>query len=249
MSALNHEVLAFDLYGTLVDPIAISQELATLLNIEDANRVAQLWRQKQIEYSFRVTMMDRYENFEYITMRGLEFALATSGHSLDATVRESLVEKYDSLHPFPDAATGLKLLAEAGYEMVVLSNGTPKMIRSCIENSGLAEYFVELLSADPMRAFKPDRTVYRFAAGKLGCSMSEMCLVSCNAFDIVGASAAGMRTAWVNRSGGPFDTIGDAPDVTAQTITELAAVLKSWRQDRPSATQCASSLPMRRRSE
>lgn len=71
MSALNHEVLAFDLYGTLVDPIAISQELATLLNIEDANRVAQLWRQKQIEYSFRVTMMDRYENFEYITMRGL----------------------------------------------------------------------------------------------------------------------------------------------------------------------------------
>jgi 2-haloacid dehalogenase len=221
----DREVLAFDLYGTLVDPIAISGELGRVLGESDGLEVARLWRLKQLEYSFRLTAMGQYEDFRWVTFRALDFALASLGARLPDGQAERLVELYDYLRPFPDAAPALRALAGLGYGLAVLSNGTSAMIGNCLGNSGLGDFFGERISVDEVRVFKPSPVVYRHAAGRLCLPIERIRLVTSNAFDCVGASAAGMTTAWVNRSGAPFDTIGQPPDLTVPALDRLPAAL------------------------
>jgi 2-haloacid dehalogenase len=219
------EVLAFDLYGTLVDPIAIASELGQVLGDSDGGEAARLWRLKQLEYSFRLTAMNRYEDFRWVTSRALDFALASLGVCLPEGQARRLVGLYDHLQPFPDAVPALRALADMGYELAVLSNGTPAMISNCLDNSGLGDFFGERISVDEVRVFKPSPEVYRHAAGRLSRPLGQLWLVTSNAFDSVGASAVGMRTAWVNRSTAPFDTIGTQPDITVPALDRLPAAL------------------------
>ena len=221
----DREVLAFDLYGTLVDPIGISSELGRVLGGSDGGEAAGLWRLKQLEYSFRLTAMSHYEDFRWVTSRALDFALASVGARLrDEQVRR-LVGLYDHLQPFPDTAPALRALAGMGFELAVFSNGTPAMIGNCLENSGLAGFFGQRISVDEVRVFKLSPAAYRYAAERLSRPAGQVRLVTSNAFDSVGASAAGMRTAWVNRSGAPFDTIGAQPDLTVSALDRLPAEL------------------------
>lgn len=219
------EDLVFDLYGTLVDPIAIAAELAATLPAAMASQVALTWRQKQIEYSFRLTMMERFENFEWITEKALDFALLANACSLPEEARSEVLEKYDSPTPFPDVLPALELLKDSGYRLYILSNGSTEMLQRCLLNSGLAESFTAWISVDDVRAFKPVPQVYQLAAKLLGRPLGELRLISCNPFDVVGGKAAGMRTAWVNRLGGPFDTIGETPDIVCSTLSDLVTVL------------------------
>jgi 2-haloacid dehalogenase len=221
----DREVLVFDLYGTLVDPMAISSELGRLLGGSDGREAARLWRLKQLEYSFRLTAMSLYEDFRWVTSRALDFALASVGSRLPDEQARRLVELYDHLRPFPDAVPALRALAGTGYELAVFSNGTPAMIGNCLENSGLAGFFGQRISVDEVRAFKPSPAVYRHAAGRLSRPAGQIRLVTSNAFDSVGASAAGLRTAWVNRFDAPFDTIGQPPDLTVPALDRLPAAL------------------------
>jgi 2-haloacid dehalogenase len=192
----DREVLAFDLYGTLVDPVAISRELARLVGDRDSGEMARLWRLKQLEYSFRLTVMGRYRDFRWVTSRALDFAFASAGVHLSSRQARQLIELYDQLEAFPDAAPALRSLASMGYELAVLSNGSPAMIERCLDYSGLAEHIGHRISADEVRVFKPSPIVYRHAAERLARPIRQIRLVSSNAFDSVGASAAGMRTAW-----------------------------------------------------
>ena len=219
------EVLAFDLYGTLADPIAVAGELGRLLGESSGTEAAALWRGKQLEYSFRLTAMGRYEDFRWVTARALDFALASVGARLPEGEAERLAGLYDHLRPFPDAVPALRSLAGLGYEFAVLSNGTPAMIGNCLGNSGLGEFFGQRISVDEVRVFKPSPVVYRHAAGRLSRPAGQVRLVTSNAFDCVGAAAAGMRTAWVNRSAAPFDTIGQPPDLTVPALDRLPAAL------------------------
>jgi 2-haloacid dehalogenase len=169
--------------------------------------------------------MGRYEDFRWVTARALEFALASFGASLLAAEAERFVELYDHLRPFPDAVPALRALAGMGYELAVFSNGTPAMIRNCLENSGLGEFFGQRISVDDVRAFKPSPVAYQHAADRLSLPADRIRLVTCNTFDSVGASAAGLRTAWVNRSAAPFDTIGVQSDITVSALDRLPAAL------------------------
>jgi 2-haloacid dehalogenase len=219
------EVLAFDLYGTLVNPIAIAGELGQILGGSDGGEVARLWRLKQLEYTFRLTAMGRYEDFGWVTSRALEFALASLGACPPEGQVRRLVELYDHLEPFADAVPALRALTGLGYELAVLSNGTSAMIANCLDYSGLGGYFGQRISVDEVGVFKPSPVVYRHAAGRLSVPVGQVRLVTSNAFDCVGAGAAGMRTAWVNRSAAPYDTIGQPPDVTVPALDRLPAVL------------------------
>jgi 2-haloacid dehalogenase len=217
--------LAFDLYGTLVDPAAVSGELGQLLGDDAGRAAAGLWRLKQLEYSFRLTAMNRYEDFRWVTSRALDFTLASAGVRLPEGQAERLVGLYDHLPPFPDAVSGLTALADAGYELAVFSNGSPAMIRNCLRNSGLTDFFRQRVSADEVRAFKPAPAVYRLAARRLSLPLTQVRLVSSNPFDISGARSAGMPAIWVNRSAAAFDAIGWPPDLTVRELGELPAAL------------------------
>jgi len=218
------EALAFDMYGTLVDPIRIWKQLELLIP-GDAQRIAEIWRQKQLEFTFRLTAMERYEDFEQVTRKALDYALVTSGNSLATQQKNSLMAQYNDLERFADVGPGLQRLKDAGYTMVVFSNGSPAMLTGIMNAANLNPYFRGFVSVDEVKVYKPSPIVYRHVANSLGRSIDEVRLISSNPFDVIGAEAAGMQAAWVNRSGGLFDTLAPRPQMVVKSITELADVL------------------------
>ena len=220
------EALAFDLYGTLVDPIRIWQQLERHLGAQ-ARRAAEIWRQKQLEYTFRLTAMQQYADFEQVTRLALDYALEAVGQQLGEDERRAVMAEYDRLAPFPDVADGLQRLRGAGHHLAVLSNGSPRMVQAVIRSAGLEALFQALISVDEVRVYKPAPRVYQHAAARLGRPIGEVRLVSSNPFDVLGAAAAGMQVAWLNRSGGLFDTLGEPPDLVITTLAELADRLRT----------------------
>jgi 2-haloacid dehalogenase len=218
------EALAFDMYGTLVDPIRIWKQLEHYIP-GDAQRIAEIWRQKQLEFTFRLTAMERYEDFEQVTRRALDYALVTSGYSLETQQKNSLTAQYNDLECFADVEPGLQRLKDQGHTMVVFSNGSPAMLTGIMNAANLNPYFRGFVSVDEVKVYKPSPIVYRHVANSLGRSIDEVRLISSNPFDVIGAEAAGMQAAWVNRSGGLFDTLAPRPQMVVKSITELADVM------------------------
>jgi len=220
------EALAFDMYGTLVDPIRIRKRLEEYVPGQEAQSIAEIWRQKQLEYTFRLTAMEKYEDFEHVTRKALDYALEASGRNLQARQKDALIAQYNDLETFADVAPGLERLKNSGHQMVVFSNGSPSMLDALMDAADLRPYFDGYFSVDEVEVYKPSPIVYRRVAERLERPIGDVRLVSSNPFDDVGAEAAGMRAAWVDRSGGLFDTLGPAPEMIVGTLTELADVLE-----------------------
>jgi 2-haloacid dehalogenase len=218
------EALAFDMYGTLVDPAGISGRLERYLP-EQAQRLAEVWRRKQLEYTFRLAAMELYQDFEQVTRKALDYALATVGRELAPEQKDDLIERYNDLERFADVEPGLELLKEAGHAMIVFSNGAPHMLEALMDSAELRPYFEGFVSVDEVKTYKPSPETYRHAARRLGRPIGEVRLVSSNPFDDIGAQAAGMKSAWVDRTGGLFDTLGPTPEIVVGTLTELADAL------------------------
>jgi len=218
------EALAFDMYGTLVDPMRIWKQLEHYIASE-AQRIAEIWRLKQLEFTFRLTAMERYEDFEQVTRKALDYALVASGHSLETQQKNLLMAQYNDLERFADVESGLQRLKDAGYTMVVFSNGSPGMLTGIMNAANLNPYFKGIVSVDEGKVYKPSPLVYKHVAKRLGRPIDEVRLVSSNPFDVIGAEAAGMQAAWLNRSGGLFDTLAPMPQMVVKSLVELADIL------------------------
>jgi 2-haloacid dehalogenase len=218
------DVLAFDVYGTLVDPIRVWTRLQAYAP-ERAVRIAELWRQKQLEYSFRLTAMGQYHDFAWVTARGLEYALAATGTRLTEAQVGGLLAQYDALEPFPDVLAGLDALRERGLDLVAFSNGSPRMLEAVLASSGLRERFSQVVSVHDVRAFKPAPAVYQHLLARVERPAERVLLVSSNPFDVIGGRAVGLQAAWVNRAGAPFDTIAAPPPLVVASLGELASAL------------------------
>jgi 2-haloacid dehalogenase len=218
------QVLAFDIYGTLVDPIRVWTRLQA--HVPDrAVQIAELWRQKQLEYSFRLTTMGQYRDFEWVTARALEYALATTDTALTDAQIAGLLAQYDDLETFADVRPGLDALREHGLEMVAFSNGSPRMLEAVLASSGLRATFSQVISVHDVGAFKPAPRVYRHLLARVSRSAEQVMLVSSNPFDVIGGMAVGLHAAWVNRAGAPFDTIAEPPPLVVRSLGELASAL------------------------
>lgn len=218
------ETLAFDMYGTLVDPASVRRRLAEIIGAA-AEQVADQWRSKQLEYTFRLTAMGHYLDFAEVTTRALDYALLATGQTLDTAQQRQLLAEYQRLEPYPDTLPGLRRLAAAGHPMVVFSNGTPAMLDGVLDFTGLRDLLPDAVSVDEVGTYKPAPSVYHHLTERLGRPPEEVRLISSNPFDIVGATAAGLPAAWCNRSGGVFDTLGEPPNIVVHTIEELADAL------------------------
>lgn len=218
------EALAFDMYGTLVDPIRIWKQLEQYMP-GNAQLIAEIWRQKQLEFTFRLTAMERYEDFEQVTHKALDYALAAAGSDLDSKQKNSLMVQYNDLERFDDVEPGLQRLKDAGYTMVVFSNGSPSMLTSIMSAAHLNAYFEGFVSVDEVKVYKPSPKVYQHVANRLGHPIGSVRLISSNPFDVIGAETAGMQAAWVNRSSGLFDTLAPRPQMVVGTLIELVDVL------------------------
>ncbi len=154
---------------------------------DEALRIAEVWRQKQLEYSFRLTVMEQYEDFEQLTRKSLDYALAAAGQELTVEQKDALMAQYNDLERFPDGEAGLTRLQQLGHTMIVFSNGSPRMLDALMDAAGLRRYFEGFVSVDEVQAFKPSPKTYRRVAERLGRPIGEVRLVSSNPFDDVGA--------------------------------------------------------------
>lgn len=218
------EALAFDLYGTLVDPIRIWRQLENYVG-DAALRVSELWRQKQLECTFRLTAMEQYEPFDQVTRKALDFALSAAGRSLEPDERRRILAEYDDLEPFDDVLPGLQQLRGAGFTMVVFSNGTPRMLEAAVRSAGLGALIEDLVSVDEMKCYKPSPRVYQHLTARLNRPADQVRLISSNPFDVIGADAAGLRVAWIDRTHGLFDPLGERPRLVVPDLLELAHAL------------------------
>ncbi|WP_168221152.1 HAD-IA family hydrolase [Actinomadura sp. WMMA1423] len=146
--------------------------------------------------------MGRYEDFDWCTRKALDHALALLDKKLETSDRESLIERYNDLESFPDAAPALQELLDRGHVLAVLSNGAPAMLGAILDATGLRRYFDEVMSVDEVRAFKPSPRPYHLAATRLDRLPSQVRLVS-----------------------GAFEPDGSPPDIVIRSLTDLPAAL------------------------
>lgn len=220
-----HPVLAFDVYGTLIDPFHMEEHLRAAFG-EKAKEASELWRSKQIEYSFRRALMRRYRNFDECTAQALGFTSAQLGISLSDEAREKLLSKYQQLPPYPDVASALHKLASQEFEIVACSNGTENAVRRSLDHAGVLMRFSKVVTVDPIRTFKPDPAVYEYLAAELRTPKERVWLISSNPFDVIGAKGCGLRTAWVQRDPKRvFDPWEFEPDLVVHGLAELPGKL------------------------
>jgi 2-haloacid dehalogenase len=221
-----YQAIGFDIYGTLVDPLEMNEHLRPLVGKDLADRMSEVWRNKQIEYTFRRALMRRYEDFGHCTRRSLVYAARVSGVELSDEDHERLVKEYQTLRPFPDVISGLKAMKEEGHTLVAFSNGVEATARTLLERAGVLSHLEGVISVDDLRTFKPDPQVYLYLAGRLRRAPEETWLVSSNPFDVIGAKATGLKAAWIRRSPDvQFDPWDIEPDLVAPDLEALAGKL------------------------
>ncbi len=216
------EAIGFDIYSTLVNPLEMNRHLRPLVG-DLADRFAQLWRQKQLEYSIRRGLMRRYENFEVCTKQALLFTMYALKADLSDEDQERLIEELQNLRAFPDVAPGLGALKAKGHRLVAFTNGIEATARTLLERAGILRYLEGVVSVDDLKTFKPDPEVYKYLARRLDRSMSETWLISGGPRDVIGAKSAGLKAAWIKRSpDAVFDPWGIEPDVITGDLEELS---------------------------
>lgn len=214
--------IGIDVYGTLVDPQAISAALRPLTG-ERAESIAQSWRAKQLEYTFRRAAMRLYEDFAACTRQALAYALESHGVMLAENDQRELLEAYQKLPAHPDAAAGLAALKAAHHTLWGFSNGVAAQLDQLLNHAGLLEFLQGVITTGDVRSFKPDPRVYQYLAERLGRPAQDVWLISSNAFDVIGAKAAGMRALWIRRNPAVvFDRWAIEPDLTAVDFEDAA---------------------------
>jgi 2-haloacid dehalogenase len=192
-------VLAFDVYGTLIDPFRMEEHLRAAFR-EKAGEASELLRSKQIEYSFRRALMKQYQPFDVCTAQALRFVSAQLGVSLAEKEQENLLSKYHQLPAFPDVPGALGEFAAQRVEIVACSNGTESAVRAVLDHAGVLPRFLKIVSVDAIRTFKPDPAVYDYLLAEVKAPKEAVWLISSNPFDVIGAKARGLRAAWVQSS-------------------------------------------------
>ena len=217
--------LGFDVYGTLVDPLALAEPLQALVG-EHAVAFANLWRIKQLEFSFRRGLMRRYVNFDVCTRQALRYTQQALGCQLPESDHDRLLEAYLYLPTFPEVVASLAEIKAQGHRLVAFTNVVEASIRALLSNAGVLASLEDVVSVDDLRTFKPDPAVYAYLAQRTGRTPGETWLVSSNAWDVIGAKAAGLRAVWVKRQpDAVFDPWDVAPDRVVSQLDELPAAL------------------------
>lgn len=222
MTRLRVKAIVFDMYGTVVDVGAVAEACKEIA--PDPVAFNAQWRAKQLEYTFLRALMGKYRDFWKVSEEALEFALRRFNLDLSPEKRNHLMEAWLTPTPFSEVAAALPRLKEK-YLLAVLSNGSPKMLRTGLETTGLRTHFRWVISADAVKLYKPAPKVYQLAPKIMHLKKTEILFVSSNSFDVVGAKTFGFKVCWINRMGSPLDPLGPKPDMVAQSFDELAEVL------------------------
>jgi 2-haloacid dehalogenase len=217
------EAYVFDAYGTLFDFASVAADCREALG-ERARSFITLWRDKQLQTTWLLAAQGRHQDFWTVTGDALDFALATFQVESSA-LRERLMARYLKLDAFPEVPGVLRQLKADGARLAILSNGTPSMLESLVENASVKGLFEAVLSVEDVGAFKPHPKVYQLALDRLNLPASAISFQSSNAWDACAASAFGMKVVWCNRYGQPPERLPGRPDCVISSLSELPTLI------------------------
>jgi len=200
----------FDAYGTLFDVHAAIARHRTAAG-PDADRFSEIWRTKQLEYTWTLTLAGQYIDFWTLTGRALDYAFARVP-SVDRGLRAQLLDAYRTLDAFPDARECLATLKTQGARIAILSNGSPDMLSSAVEAAGIANLLDAVISVEEVRLYKPRREVYALVTARMAVRPADVAFVSSNRWDVMGAATFGFKAFWINRAKMP-DEYPEQPPV------------------------------------
>ncbi len=209
----------FDAYGTLFDFLSASKRCRDALG-DKADALGQLWRTRQLEYSWLRSLMGAHADFWQVTGEALDFAMASLGIE-DAALRDRLMDLFLHIEAFPDAKRVLEALKRARRPALILSNGSPGMLDAAMKSASVADLLEAALSVESAGIYKPHRRVYELVTRHLDCAPTQVCFVSSNGWDAAGAAHFGFQAVWANRSSAPRESL---PGTLAAEIGSLDAL-------------------------
>jgi 2-haloacid dehalogenase len=209
------EAMVFDAYGTLYDVHSVVARCESCWPGKGMP-LSQLWRAKQLEYTWQRSLMQRYAPFSTVTREALAYSCEALGLELSVAQMEGLMAEYLGLAVYPDVRATLEKLDS---RRAILSNGSPDMLQPLVKHSGLR--FDAVISVDEVKAFKPAPQVYALAVKKLNIEKSRIAFVSSNCWDALGAKSYGFRVYWINRAKAPVDRLGFKPDAVLTSLNEV----------------------------
>ena len=213
--------LGFDIYGTLIDPHGVTVKLGEIIG-DQAPAFSQLWRTKQLEYTFRRGLMRNYENFAVCTRNALDYADAVFKTNIQEEDKQALMQAYRVLPAYDDVPEALAKIRAAGFRMYGFSNGIAEAVTGLLEHAGISKYFDGVVSVDDVRSYKPNPDVYQHFVDTTGSKKASAWLVSSNPFDVQGAVSYGMQAAWLHRfKDVVFDPWGIEPTIVMQDLVDI----------------------------
>jgi len=219
------KAIAFDAFP-IFDPRPIFM-LAETLFPEKGQALSSAWRARQFEYQWLRALSGQYADFWQATEEGLLFAVKQLKLEMSNEKREQLMNAYLNLKPWPDVVPALKSLTDSKIRLAFLSNMTPKMLNTNMNNSGLAEYFEHVISTDSAKTYKPDPRAYQLGVDTLKLKREEIAFAAFAGWDVAGAKWFGYPTFWVNRAGFPAEELGVTPDGTGKNLSQLVSFVKT----------------------
>ncbi|HET6436588.1 MAG TPA: haloacid dehalogenase type II [Anaeromyxobacter sp.] len=215
--------VVFDAYGTLFDWASAAERERSALGPRWRD-FAELWRSKQVQYTFLRSLQGRHADFSIVTTDALDHALEAFGVD-DRALRARLLALHERLEAYPDARETLERLRQRGRATAILSNGTPGMLAAAVQHAGLSALFDAVLSVESVGIYKPHPSVYALASERLGLVPGQVLFVSANGWDAFSAKAFGFRVAWCNRTRQPHERIPERPDVEVRSLEEVGNLL------------------------
>lgn len=221
------QACVFDAYGTLFDVNSAARTAALAksdLLGEKWQLLAELWRAKQLQYTWLRGLAGNHADFWQVTGDALDFALSTLRLN-DPDLRTRLMDLYMVLGAYPDVPDTLKRLKAKGMKLAILSNGTPAMLAAAATNAGIANLLDAILSVEQVKVYKPHPSVYGLVCQAFNVDAAQVCFISSNGWDAYSAKAFGLRVLWCNRFGQAEERIPDTPDAQIATLAELPDIV------------------------
>ncbi len=213
----------FDAYGTLFDVNSAAAQAKDTLG-EKWQPLADLWRTRQLQYTWLRSLAGRHVDFWQLTGEALDFAMASLNLD-DPVLRERLMGLYLRLSAYPEVGETLARLKAGGLKIAILSNGSPKMLSAAVENARIANHLDAVLSVEEVGIYKPHPSVYQLAVDRLVVEPCEICFISSNSWDAFSAKAFGFHVVWCNRFGQAPERIPERPDGEINTLAALPEIL------------------------
>lgn len=217
MSAI--KAIVFDAYGTLFNVQSIQARLVSHFGA-NATAIGATWRQKQLEYTWLRSLMNRYKHFDALTMDALAFACEKEGQLLSAEVKKDLMEAYKALDVFPEVPNALSIL-QANCKLAILSNANHSLLQAATRYNKIETYFDAIMSAEEVGQFKTMPILYDLATQKMDLSPEEIAFVSSNTWDVAGAKSFGLNVIWVRRNNTLIEKLDFPPDYQVDNLSQI----------------------------